>query len=890
MDLKKMESKWQKKWAEARIFEVKADPKKKKFYCLEMFPYPSSFGLHMGHDRNYAMGDAFARFKRMQGFNVLYPMGYDALGLPAENAAIKAKSHPKPFTEKAMNAFSSQLKALGNSYDWTREISTCYPEYYKWNQWMFLKLLEKGLAYKKEAPVNWCPKCGTVLANEQVEQGGCWRCKSPVEVKLLNQWFFKITAYADELLNDLDSLEWPENVKIMQRNWIGRSEGTEIDFSVEGTKKKITVFTTRPDTFFGITFLVYAPEHPEVMELIKGTKYEEEVRKFINRVVIKERFERTSEETEKEGMFIGRYAVNPVTREKIPIYIANFVLLEYGTGAIIAVPAHDQRDFMFAKKYDLPIKVVIKPHHFDLDAETMSRAYMDTGVMVNSGEFDGMGNLDAIDDITKFLAKKGAGRKAVKYKLRDWLISRQRYWGTPIPVVYCDKCGMVPVPEKELPVLLPEKVEFTGKGNPLAGLASFVNAKCPKCKGKAKRETDTMDTFVDSSWYFLRFCSPEFKNGPFNTKESDYWMPVDQYIGGIEHAILHLMYARFFTKALRDLGLTKLGEPFANLFTQGMVIKDGAKMSKSLGNVVTQDEISKKYGIDTARLFLLFLAAPEKELEWSDEGIAGSYKFLKRVYSLITSTPEFRENGETADKQIVSKMHQTIKKVTEYMEGFRFNKAIGTMMAFVNEVQKYSESPRKGVWKEVLENMLLLLSPFTPHLGEELWQKLGKRDFISMAKWPKAKEKLIDPKLEIMEELVTQTLDDIREVLKLVGKKTEKKPRKIRIFVSPLWKYTVHERILKSAAKPEDMIKMVTQDPELRKRGKELIRFVESLRKDVGSIGRILVQKEEFGTLQEHKKEFEEEFKCDIEIKKAEDSKSVRALKAGPGKPGIEVE
>ena len=886
MNFKTIEKKWQKKWAKAKLFEVKEDPKKKKFYCLEMFPYPSSFGLHMGHDRNYSMGDAFARFRRMQGFNVLYPMGYDALGLPAENAAIKEKAHPKPFTEKAMKAFSEQLRGLGNSYDWTREIATCYPEYYRWNQWVFLQFLKKGLAYKREAPVNWCPKCGTVLANEQVEQGGCWRCKSPVEVKLLNQWFFKITAYAEELLNDLDKLKWPENVKIMQRNWIGRSEGTEIDFEIEGTNRKLSVFTTRPDTFFGITFLVYAPEHPEVMELVKGTEYEKGVKEFINRVVIKEKFERTSEETEKEGMFIGRYAVNSITKEKIPIYIANFVLLEYGTGAIIAVPAHDQRDFMFAKKYNLPIKVVIKPHHFDLDPKTMNRAYMDTGIMVNSGEFDGTNNLDAIDDITKFLEKRKCGRKTVKYKLRDWLISRQRYWGTPIPVIYCDKCGMVPVPEKDLPVELPEKVKFTGEGNPLANFKPFVETKCPKCGGKAKRETDTMDTFVDSSWYFLRFCSPKFGRGAFDTKASDYWMPVDQYIGGIEHAILHLMYARFFTKALRDLGMTKLDEPFANLFTQGMVIKDGAKMSKSVGNVVTQDEISEKYGIDTARLFLLFLAAPEKELEWSDEGIIGSYKFLKKVYNLATGAPEFRKKEETADRQIVSKMHQTIKRVTEYMEGFRFNKVIGALMAFVNDLQKYRESPKKDVWEEVLNNTLLLLSPFTPHLAEELWEKLGGKGFISVQKWPKANEKLIDPKLEIMEELVEQTFDDIRTVLKLVGKK----PRKISIFVSPLWKYTVHERILKSAAKPEDMIKQVTQDTELRKMGKELIRFVESLKKDVGNVGRVLVQNEELSTLKEHRKEFEDEFKCEIEIKKAEESKSPRALKAEPGKPGIEVE
>jgi leucyl-tRNA synthetase len=886
-DFQKVEQKWQKKWSESGIFKVAEDPNKKKFYVLEMFPYPSGSGLHMGHMRNYSMGDCVARFRRMCGFNVLFPMGYDALGLPAENAAIKAKSHPKVFTLQAIETIKRQQKELGSSYDWNREIATCYPEYYRWNQWFFLKFFEKGLAYRKKAPINWCPKCGTVLANEQVEDGKCWRCETNVEIKSLEQWFFKITEYADELLKGLKSLEWPENVKIMQENWIGRSEGTLVHFPIKGSKEKIPIFTTRPDTLYGVTFMVYAPEHPMVMELVKGTKHENEVRKFIRKVLIEDRFSRMDEKKEKEGLYIGKHAVNPLTNDEIPIYIANFVLPDYGTGAIMAVPAHDQRDFDFAKKYKIPIKVVIKPHHYDLDPKTMSRAYTESGVLVHSGKFSGMTNTNAMDDITKYLEKKGWGEKTVQYKIRDWLISRQRYWGTPIPIIYCDKCGIVPVPEKDLPVLLPENAKFTGKGNPLANTPSFVSTTCPKCGSRARRETDTMDTFVDSSWYYFRFTSPKYDKGPFEHEKVKYWLPVDQYIGGVEHAILHLLYSRFFTKVLRDLKLVSIDEPFKRLFTQGMVIKDGAKMSKSVGNVVSQEEISEKYGIDTARVYLLFLASPEKELEWSDEAVIGAFRFLNRVGSLVEESLKIkgRSSSTSADKQIISKMHKTIKSVTENMESFKFNLAIGSLMAYLNDVQKYKENPNRKILTEALENLLVMLSPFAPHTAEELWEKTGHKGFVSIRKWPEPDESLIDPKLEMMEFLVEITREDIRNVLKLVGRK----PEKIRIYVSPVWKYAVYESILGMAKTPDKIVPTVMKSPEGRKYGNHALKLAQNLAKNAMALKRMLSQEEEFSALKESATAFEKEFSCRIEVVKADVERSEKALRAEPGKPGIEV-
>ncbi len=889
MDFKKIEKKWQARWEKKRIFRVK-EGKKKKLYILEMLPYPSSSGLHMGHIRNYSIGDCFARFKRMQGFNVLYPMGYDAFGLPAENAAIKSRTHPKKYTERAIAGIRKNQKALGLSYDWTREIATCYPEYYKWNQWIFLRMLKKGLAYKREAPVNWCPRCETVLANEQVENGRCWRCESRVEIRNLEQWFFRITKYADRLLKGLDKIDWPGNVKKMQENWIGRSEGTRIDFKIKDTDKTFSVFTTRPDTYFGITFMVYAPEHPDVMELVKGTKYEKGVREFINRVLLKEKFERTSEETEKEGMFIGRYAVNPITKKKIPIYIANFVLLEYGTGAIIGVPAHDQRDFMFARKYKIPIRVVIQPPFHKLDPKEMTRAYVERGKLDNSGKFNGMDNIEAIDEITKFLEKGGVGKATVEYKLRDWLISRQRYWGTPIPIVYCKKCGIVPVPEKDLPVLLPTNVKPTGHGNPLSKLKSFTETRCPKCRGPARRETDTMDTFMDSNWYFLRYCSPRSRK-MFDRKAIDYWMPVDHYIGGVEHAVMHLLYARFFTMVLKDLKLLGFDEPFLRLFNQGIVYKDGHKMSKSFGNAVTQEEIGNKYGIDTARLFLLFVSSPESQFEWSDKGIIGSYRFLARLFNLakdFKKTSFSRKKGNR-DKLMESRLHSLIKQVTEHMEGFRFNKAIGAIMGFANELQKYQESrPNRKVFQEALKRTVTILSPFAPHLMEECWEMLGGKGLISLQPWPRYDRRKIDKRAEALETMVSEVYEDIYEILKLAR---IKKPRKISLYVSPKWKYGLFRALAKQLKKTREqgsIMKSLMREKQFRQYGKEISRLISQVLKSPDRLPGVILD-QEFQRLSAERESLRKEFKSEIEILKAEARKSEKAGKAEPGKPGIEV-
>ncbi|MBL7206750.1 MAG: leucine--tRNA ligase [Candidatus Aenigmarchaeota archaeon] len=784
LNFRKIEKKWQKKWEDAGIFKVKENPNKKKFYSLEMFPYPSfSGGLHMGHVRNYAMGDCIARFKRMQGFNVLYPMGYDAFGLPAENAAIKAKIHPKPFTKKAIDAIKKQQKELGLSYDWNREIATCYPEYYKWNQWIFLQFFKKGLVYKGEAPINWCASCKTVLANEQVKDGKCWRCKNEVIEKNLEQWFLKITKYADELLRDLNKLKhWPERVKIMQKNWINRKEWIDINYKIDGANKTITVSTTRPDTNFGATFIVIAPEHPLLSkkEGLVPKEYRKDVDEYIKIAKTKTEEERLNEKRRKTGTFTGLYCINQLTKRKMPIFITDFVLMNVGTGIVVGVPGHDIRDFEFAQEFDLPvIRVVVGSDGDKSPITRKEQVQEEEGKIINSSFLDGMDIHKATKKIMDYFEEKGWGKRTIRYRLRDWLISRQRYWGTPIPFIYCEKCGTVPVPEKDLPVLLPEKVKFTGKGNPLANTQSFVNIKCPDCKGPAKRETDTMDTFFDSSWYFLRYCSPDFDKAPFDKTKTDYWMPVDQYIGGIEHAILHLLYARFFQKALRDLGLTKVSEPFTNLFTQGMVIKDGAKMSKSYGNTVSQDEIANKYGIDTARLFLLFLASPEKELEWSDKGVVGTYKFLNKLYSL-TDYGKGRSNIETADKRIISKLNKTIKSVTEDIENFKFNIAIGTLMGFTNYLQKYSENPNKKIYMECLKNIVLLVSPFTPHLAEELWERTKNKGFISIAPWPKFDVKKINEKFEKEEESIEKTISDIRNILNMIGK-----AKKIYLYTIP---------------------------------------------------------------------------------------------------------
>ncbi len=760
LNFKKIESKWQKKWEEGKIFEIKEDKKKKKFYCLEMFPYPSASGLHMGHAFNYTIGDIYSRFKRMNGFNVLYPMGFDSFGLPAENAAVKAKEHPKKFTEKAIKNYIRQMKRLGLSYDWRRMIKTSDKEYYRWNQFFFLKFLEKGLVYRKKAPVNWCPKCKTVLANEQVHNGKCWRHEdTDVGVKYLEQWFIRTTNYADELLNCIDDLKWSDRIKTMQKNWIGKSYGTEINFDING--EKWPIFTTRPDTIYGVTFMVISAQHPRLIELvIKEQK--KDMEKFLKR--IKSVSEKDMEDLEKEGVFTGSYAINPLTNEKIPIYAGNFVIVDYGSGMIMAVPAHDQRDFEFAKKYNLSIKKVIKGRSIK------QKVYTGEGTLVNSGKFNGINSQKAISEITKYLKMKKLGEKAVQYKLRDWLVSRQRYWGTPIPIVYCNKCGAVPVDEKDLPVVLPERVKF-GEGNPLLTNKKFIEVKCPKCKGRARRETDTMDTFFDSSWYYLRYVDNKNDKKPFDKKKVDYWMPVDQYIGGAEHACMHLIYARFFTKALRDLGFIKFNEPFIKLFNQGMLHgEDGEKMSKSKGSVILPDTVSEEYGIDTARLFLTSIASPDKDINWSEKGIKGSLRFIKKIIDYFEKV----KIGK-ADAKTESKLNKTIKEVTFQIENFKYNLAIIKIRDLFNFLPNETT-------KEVLEKALKLLHPFCPHITEEFWRKIGNKNFISLAEWPVVDEEKINKRLEKQEQAVEKLVEDINHILKLVGKI---KTKKVFVYVLP---------------------------------------------------------------------------------------------------------
>ena len=888
-----IEKKWQQRWKESGIFRVKEDHDKKKYYCLEMYPYPSG-KLHMGHLRNYSIGDSFARYKRMNGFNVLYPMGYDSFGLPAENAAIKNQSHPEDWTTKMIAQMREQQEQLGLSYDWDRMVSSIDEEYYRWDQWIFLKMLEKGLAYRKEPPINWCEKCHTVLANEQVINSSCWRCESKVQVKNLEQWFFKITGYAEELLSDIKKLEgWPERVKLMQENWIGRSEGTLINFKLKRTGEIMPIFTTRVDTLWGVTFMVFAPEHPKVMELVKGTEYEERVKRFIDRIVIQDKFQRTDDTKEKEGMFIGEYAINPVTGDEVPIYIANFVLLEYGTGFIMAVPAHDQRDFEFAKKYQVPIKVVISPDTHELHPARMAVAFIEDGKIINSDEaFNGVPNREVIPEIQKWLEKKGLGKKTVQYKLRDWLISRQRFWGTPIPVIYCDHCGIVPVPEKELPVRLPRKAKFSGQGNPLASNEEFVTCFCPVCKSPARRETDTMDTFVNSSWYFLRYTDNKNQKQIFDRDKARYWMPVDQYIGGIEHAVLHLLYARFYTKFLRDMGIAVVDEPFTNLLCQGMVIKDGKKMSKSLGNVVDPGEIIEKYSADTARVFMLFAAMPEKELEWNDKGVEGSFRFLKRVYHLVEENMEgHAKELSNKDRFIISKMHSTIGKVTMHIEKMHFSLAIGELMQYTSAVYKYKEGTiNKEVYDECAATLALLISPFAPHLAEEMWEKLGKKGFISIAHWPKADLSKIDKKAEAGEEIVSSVTADIIKVQELAKIKQAKK---ITLIIAAEWKYDFIRELKDRMESTRDLSVILKEimATELKRYGEEIVKAVPSFIKDPSKLPEeVLDQQTESNLLQDNKETLAQEFKAEIIILKAEESREGKAKNAYPGKPAILIE
>ncbi|MDY4560490.1 MAG: leucine--tRNA ligase [Peptostreptococcus porci] len=751
-DFREIEKKWQTKWKDNNQYKMDTrDESKPKYYCLEMFPYPSG-KIHMGHVRNYSIGDVVARFKKMEGYNVLHPMGWDSFGLPAENAAIKNGIHPHIWTMSNIEEMKEQLNVLGLSYDWDREVTTSTPEYYKWTQKIFLEFYKEGLAYKKNSFVNWCPSCETVLANEQVVQGCCERCDSVVEKKELEQWYFKITDFAEDLLKDLDKLDgWPEKVKLMQRNWIGKSHGATIDFKIKDSDETITVYTTRPDTIYGTTFMVVAPESPLARELVKGTEYEGVLDNFLTKIHSLSSIERESASLEKEGEFIGKVVINPLTGKEIPIWVANYVLADYGTGAVMGVPAHDERDNDFAVKYNFDIIPVID----------------ENDKMINSQEFNGMTKEEAFDGIIEKLESEGKGNKKTNYRLRDWLISRQRYWGCPIPVVYCDDCGIVPVDDADLPVLLPTDVEFTGKGeSPLTTSESFKSCTCPKCGKPARREVDTMDTFVDSSWYFMRYIDNKNEENAFDSDIVNKWMPVDQYIGGVEHAILHLLYARWFTKAFKKMGWTVHDEPFQNLLTQGMVLMDGSKMSKSKGNTISPMEIIEKFGADTARLFILFAAPPERDLDWSDAGVEGCFKFINRVYRVVDELSylagkdvEFGELNKQ-DQEMRAKTNSTMKKVTEDLSvKFGFNTAIASLMELVNELYKYKEldNRNEAVLKEALEAIVVIIAPFTPHLGEELWTMIGKEGSVFDISWPKYDESAIQ-------------LDEIEIVVQVNGK------------------------------------------------------------------------------------------------------------------------
>ncbi|OED35271.1 leucine--tRNA ligase [PVC group bacterium (ex Bugula neritina AB1)] len=767
-----IESKWQKQWQKEKLFQVNPNGEN-PYYCLMMFPYPSA-ALHVGHGRNYIMGDVLVRYKMMKGFDVLSPMGFDAFGLPAENAAIKNNIHPMTYTQQNIKHMKDQLLSWGVGYDWDREVVSCDPSYYKWTQWLFIQMYKKGLAFKKKAEVNWCISCATVLANEQVVDKKCERCDSDVELKNLDQWFFKITDYADRLINDLDHLEhWPERVKTMQVNWIGRSKGTCIDFKIDDSEKSLSVFTTRPDTLYGVTYLVLSPEHPWINSLTEKESTHSEVMDFLKDVQKEDPEKRSSGDLPKKGIFTGRYVIHPLTSEKIPLWIANYVLMDYGTGAVMAVPAHDTRDFAFASAYDLPIKVVIQPPNTSLSSTTLDEAYIEEGVMVNSEDCDGLPNKKASKQITKKLISLGKGSTQINYRLRDWLISRQRYWGAPIPMIKCDSCGYVPVPEEDLPVRLPETVAFKGKGeSPLAKVESFLHTSCPQCQKPAKREIDTMDTFVDSSWYFLRYLSPSNDEKIFDSELVNKWLPVDKYVGGIEHAILHLLYARFITKVIYDIGLIDFQEPFNHLFTQGMIVKDGAKMSKSKGNVVNPNLLIQKYGADTQRLYILFMGPPERDVEWNDDGILGAHRFLKRVWTLakdeeplIQKILKTHRNAlddifedislTSTDKKIRKKVHQTIQKVSQSMDPkMSFNTAISACMELVNDLYLYDQKDNKlrgPIFTEAMLSLIKLLAPIVPHLSEELWQSWGYNESVFKSSWPTfSKDLTIDDEIELV--------------------------------------------------------------------------------------------------------------------------------------------
>ena len=807
-----VEKKWQQRWAEGRLYEVDEETTKPKWYALTMFPYTSG-DLHIGHWYAMAPSDVHARFKRMQGYSVLHPMGFDAFGLPAENAAISRGIHPFTWTMQNIDNMRRQLKSIGAIYDWSREVITCLPEYYKWTQWFFLKLYENGLAYRGKAPVNWCPHCQTVLANEQVVDGSCERCGTAVSRRDLEQWFFSITKYADELMQH-NGIDWPERIKLMQRNWVGRSEGTEISFALDhAEEKEIRVFTTRPDTTFGVTFMVLAPEHPLVAKLTVPQK-KAEVEEYVARSRRRTEIERLSAEKEKDGVFIGAYAINRLNGERVPIWIADYVLLSYGTGAVMAVPAHDERDFAFAKRYNLPIRVVVAPP--GCGGEELEAAYIEPGIMVNSGQFNDLPSQQGIEAVSDFLERKGWGKRTISYKLRDWLISRQRYWGAPIPIVYCPSCGIVPVPEKDLPVLLPEDAEFKPTGeSPLKYCERFVNTTCPRCSAPAKRETDTMDTFMCSSWYFLRYASPHYENAPFDAERIKYWLPVDLYTGGAEHAVMHLFYARFFIKALRDMGLVSFGEPFTRLFNQGVIIAERQKMSKSKGNVVTPDAYVSELGADAVRAYLMFIGPWEQGGEWNDSGISGISRWLNRVWNLVTGG--YSRGGEVspavrgkAERDLSRLTHQTIKKVTEDMERLRFNTMLAALMEFTNYLTRVREEGMVSLsqWGEAIDTLLLLLAPTTPHLAEELWQQRGHEYSIHNQNWPRWDEELARDE-EIT--LVVQVNGRLRDRITVPASITEAEAKKVALESRRVKAYLEGKKVTNMVYVPGRLINLVVR-------------------------------------------------------------------------------
>ncbi|MBY9020531.1 MAG: leucine--tRNA ligase [Candidatus Lokiarchaeota archaeon] len=924
-DFHKIEKKWQNRWEKEKIFEVKEDLSKngkEKYYVLEMYPYPSS-DLHIGHLRNYSIGDSFARFKRMKGFNVLYPMGYDSYGLPAENAAIDHSIDPEEWTNLNIKSIQKQQKRIGLSYDWTRMVYSHDPNYYKWDQWFFLKMYEKGLAYRQESYVNWCPNCITVLANEQVQSGKCWRCTSEVEQQFLTQWFLKIRDYAEELLDGLETVDWPDKVKTMQRNWISRSEGSIIRFPITGEDRTIDIFTTRADTLYGVTFMVFAPEHPWIKGWVKGTEYEELFEQFYNEIAKQNKFERTDIDVEKKGIFIGKHAINPITKEEIPIYIGNFVIYEYGAGAVMAVPGHDQRDFEFAKKYKIPIKVVIQPFEYELNAEKMSRAYEGDGSLVNSDEFNGMENRSAIKSISKKLESMGMGEESVNYKLRDWLISRQRYWGCPIPIIYCDTCGIVPVPYDDLPVELPKDIKFTGRGNPLTTSENYVRVPCPKCGKQAKRETDTMDTFVDSSWYFFRYCDPNEKDLPYRKDIVDYWMNVDQYIGGIEHAIMHLLYARFFTKVARDIGLQSFSEPFQRLLTQGMInkthpfcpkcetfamkadmhnnkckrcgtkyIMKSVKMSKSYGNTVDPIGIMNKYGADAARLFILFGASPKSGLEWSDEGVDFAYKYVKNTFKLLIESPEIiRETKMIRDTLIEYNLNKTIKNVTEALEKISIRDAINEIIQFTSELNKYkNEGVNEEIFNKCKKMLALLLHPFVPHMTEEVWEILRKEGFLSLAKWPLYDKKFLTVDNDYTWKLLNNTIDSINHIILIIKKE---KLEEISIITAADWKYKFMLKLLPlidNTKVQKEITSIMMEDKTFRTKGKFVSLTIGKVLKNLGKYAKSpLSALDEYDFFIQIKPIFEKKYNCKVSIMSENDSQEKKAAQALPGKPAIVI-